>query len=124
VGKSQVFGIVDVQTVTVAVSSSLSGAIPISGFKLAAIEMSTAWTTANITFLAASSSGATFYPLYDDQGNEVTVVSPANSRIVALDTVAVPIAAVPWLKVRSGTAGTPVVQSTAAATTLKLYLKS
>lgn len=111
-----------VASVTVSTSTDgLSGAADLMVHRLAAVEMSTAWTDANITFAVASSSGGTYNPLYDDLGNEVTVTGSTANRVVAFDSIAGSLAMVRWVKLRSGTNGTPVTQ--AAARTLNLILK-
>lgn len=122
--RANTMGTFTVRTVTIGVSTTLSDAVFVGGHKLAAIEMSTGWTTANITFAVASSSSRTFLPLYDDAGAEVTVTSPAASRVVAVDVGAGSLAAMQWVKLRSGTVGSEVTQSTAVARTLYLWLKS
>lgn len=108
------------RTVTIAASASLSGEIDLEGFTLAAIEMPAAWTAANLTLQAASASGGTFQDLKDDAGAEVTITAAA-AIMIGLDAVAPEVAALRFLKLRSGTSAAPVAQ--AAARTLTLVLK-
>lgn len=104
--------------VTIAISTSLSPAIEIDFFRVAAIVMPSGWDAANLTF-QASADGITYNNLYDDAGNEITVTAAA-SRHIGLDAVAAELSGCPWLKIRSGTSGVAVNQT--AARTLKLVL--
>lgn len=115
-------GATTTKTVTVSTSTDgLSDAVDLGGYRLAAVAMSTAWTSADITFAAAISSGGTFYPVYNDNGEEATIVNTTASRIVAIDVVAASLAPLRHVKLRSGTNDTPVTQ--AAARTLTIILK-
>jgi hypothetical protein len=103
-------------------ATGLSAEVNIGGFELMALEMPTAWTTANLTFKVARETGGTFYDLYDDAGNEVTVTVGGASRTITFDSTALKFAPIEWLKIRSGTTATPVDQVTAR--TLYLILKA
>lgn len=72
------------------------------------VMMPAAWTAGGLSF-QGSHDGGTFYDLYDDQGNEVTV-SVAAQQFVAFDAEDVNLRAPVQLKIRSGTSGTPVQQ--------------
>ncbi len=109
-----------IKTVTIANGASLSGEVDLGGYALAAIQMPSAWTAANLTFQAATASGGTFQEVYDDLGNELTVQAAA-SRCIGIDSVAGALAPLRFIKIRSGTAATPVNQ--AADRTLTLILK-
>lgn len=110
------------RTVTVSTSTDgLSDVVDFAGYKEAAIEMSTAWTAASITFAAASASSGTFNPVYGSTGAEITVTAPDLSRIITMDVVAASLAPLRFVKIRSGTFATPVTQ--AATRTLTLILK-
>lgn len=77
------------------------------------IIMPAAWTAADITFAVASESGGTFVPLYDDPGDggtEVLIDGPAVSTARAIDMLAGSLAPWRYIKIRSGTSGTPVNQ--------------
>lgn len=113
-------GGVTTKTVTILINESLSDEIDLEGFGLFAIEMPAAWTAANLTFQVATASGGTFQDLYDDGGNEV-VVTAAAARVIGLDAKAPEIASLRFIKIRSGTTGTPVAQL--AARTLTLICK-
>ena len=110
-----------VLTATIANAASLSGEIDLEGFKLMALLMPGAWTAAALTFQASDVAGGTFLDVYDDAGTEVTATVAA-SRAIGLDAILPELAAIRFLKIRSGTTGTPVNQ--AAARTLTLVLKA
>lgn len=105
-------------TVTIANGASQSSEIDASGSDILGIEMPAAWTAAAITVLAASredspASGgaATFNPIHDDAGVELSFTVAAG-RFVALRPDIAPLTRGPWrLKLRSGTAGVPVNQA-------------
>lgn len=101
---------------TILSGTALSGAIDLRAASLAKIQMPASWTAANLTF-QVSYDGTTFANLYDEAGNEITVTAAA-SRVIAVD-VGTFIGA-RYLKVRSGTAGTPVNQGADRALQLSL----
>lgn len=88
--------------------TSLSSAIDLGSSRLFAIQIPSSWTTANLTF-QASADGAVYANLFDSTGTEVTVNAAASEYIV----FAVPATwlGIRYLKVRSGTSGTPVNQA-------------
>lgn len=92
--------------VTIASGTSLSGVVDTGGATPLAIIMPASWTTANLTF-QASANNSTYNNLYKDDGTEYTVTAAASEyiRLVAADFVGIR-----YLKVRSGTSGTPVTQ--------------
>lgn len=94
---------------TIASGASLSDAIHLDERQLVGIQMPAAWTAASLTF-AVSADGVTFVPLYWD-GAEYTIAAAggaAASLGVSLEPSA--FAGWPFVKVRSGTSGTPVNQ--------------
>lgn len=109
-----------VKTVTIANGASLSGEVDLEGFALVGIIMPAAWTAAVLTFAAASGSGGTFNPVYDDAGVEVSAQAAA-ARSIGVDSAAVALASFRFLKVRSGTSGAAVNQD--ADRTITLVLK-
>jgi hypothetical protein len=104
--------------VNIAAGAALSGAIQIGGGRVSAIVMPAVWTTANLTF-QGSIDGTTYYDVYDEAGSEYGVTAAA-SRYIALDAGALELSGVQYLKVRSGTTGSPVNQVAAAAIVLVL----
>jgi len=106
-------------TLTIAEGASLSGAIDCTrGRYPGRIVMPAAWTAAALTF-QVSDDGTTYRNLYDEYGTEVTVQAAA-SRDIRLEPANWFTAR--YLKIRSGTSGTPVNQ--AAARTLTVITRS
>jgi hypothetical protein len=96
-------------TVDIASGASLSAAIPLGLGRAAGIQMPAAWTAANLTF-QASYDGITYANLYDASGTEYTATAAAD-RLIILPVA--DFAGIQNIKIRSGTAGTPVNQAAA-----------
>jgi hypothetical protein len=110
---------IDQYTAVIAASGSLSAAVAIGADTLVGIQMPAVWTAAGLTFQVSPDGGATWCELYDDAGNEVTVITPPAGAFIAFVTH--PSNAwrgINMLKVRSGTAAVPVVQTPGATITL------
>lgn len=101
-------------TATIANGASLSGAVCLGQGVPLSIQMPSAFTGTALTF-QGSNDNSTYQNLYDDAGNELTVTVAA-SRNVLLPASA--LAGWTFLKVRSGTSGSPTTE--AAARTLKI----
>jgi len=97
----------------------LSDAINVGGLRLFSICMPAAWTAANLTFQMSPDGGATWVDLKYQNGSEV-MASAEVSTCIILDPSK--YASLQYLRLRSGTADTPVVQI--ATRTLKLILRS
>jgi hypothetical protein len=108
---------------TIANGASQSDAVDLSSNTVAGLLMPAAWTTAALTFLVCDTEGGTYQPLYNDSGTEVAVASAGvvADRAIALAAIKDAIAPWRWLKLRSGTAASPVNQG--AARTIKIILK-
>lgn len=105
------------QTVVIADGASLSGASVdlLTAGRLIGVITPSGWDTAKLTF-AASVDGANFFPLLFE-GTEVGAATDvAASMFNAVDPQH--FAGVPFVKVRSGTAGTATNQSGAVTLTL------
>ena len=92
---------------------SLSEPIDLEGYMLATIHLPSAWTTAgSLTVQVAHTDGGTYQDLYDDTGVEVAITGPASpaGKSIAITTNAVALASAQFIKLRSGTSGTPVAQ--------------
>ena len=92
-------------SVTIASGASLSGAINLGDKVLSAIIMPASWTAAALTFQASDDGGTTWKDMYDDGGNEISILS-ANAvagRRISVDPSA--FAGIDLIKVRSGTSG-------------------
>ena len=107
-------GIPTTTTVEIANGQSLSGAVNLSGFTLIGIDMPASWTAANLT-LQASVDNSTWDNVFDSLGTEVTITAAA-SRFILLNPA--DFVSVRYLRVRSGTSGTPVNQGGARNITL------
>lgn len=98
-----------VQAVTFTTATSgLAAAVDLYGVRPVALQMPAAWTTGNIT-AQVSKDGTTYANLYDRSGTEYTITVTA-SRYVILDPA--DFVSVRYIKLRSGTNGTPVAQAT------------
>ena len=104
---------IETATATIANGASLSGVIDLGGRKLVAIDMPASWTAASLTF-QASVDGTNFDNMYDGATERsVTVAASYYSMLNIGDWIGVR-----YLKVRSGTSGTPVNQGGARVLTL------
>lgn len=104
-------------TATITNGTSLSTGIDLGTARLSRIVIPAAWTAANITF-QASADGVTYADLYDASGTEYTITVGGASR-----SIIVPLAdfvGIRYVKVRSGTTGSPVNQGADRALTLVL----
>ncbi|QEX18501.1 hypothetical protein FRZ44_38080 [Hypericibacter terrae] len=98
----------DTVTATVANGESLSDVVDLGGMSLTGIVMPADWDAADLTFQASPTGvGASFADLYDAAGTEITV-SAAASIAIAIEPAA--WAGLRYLKIRSGTSGSPVNQ--------------
>lgn len=91
---------------TIANGASLSGVVHLGVERLFALQMPSAWTTADLTF-QGSYDGSTYADVYDEFGSEVTVSAGA-SRFIILDPAK--FLGLQKLKIRSGTTGAAVNQ--------------
>ena len=92
--------------VTIATSASLSSAVELGGGVLCGIIMPSGWTAASIT-MQASNDGVNYYNLYDETGGEITYTVDVSRYI---KTSPSEVFAVPYIKLRSGTSASAVVQ--------------
>lgn len=99
---------------TIAAGQSLSGVVDLHGLPIVALITPNPWTSAAITFQACEAEDGTFADVYGDDGNEVTIAAaniPAGAkRVIVNHAVLEKLAAVRYLKLRSGTGGVPVAQ--------------
>ena len=96
-------------TATILDTASLSDAVELKGAGVLRIGMPAAWDAADLTFQISDDGGTTFRNVYWDWGPEM-VVDAAASMTIELSPF-VGLHKIDQLKVRSGTAGTPVVQT-------------
>lgn len=114
-------GMTVVKTAVIANGASLSAEVDLEGYKIVAVQMPAGWDAAALTFQASATSGGTFGNVYDDSGTEVSATVAA-SRVVGMDYIAGALAALRFIKLRSGTSGSAVNQT--AERTLTLILKA
>lgn len=104
---------------TIANGASLSEEISTGDLLVCGIVMPSAWTAASITLQAARVKGGTLNDVYDKNGTEVAITTAAGRHVVLDPTL---LAGCQFLKLRSGTAATPVNQG--AARTLYLVCRT
>lgn len=95
----------------IAASAALSGPVFIGG-RLTSVAVASDWTAAVITF-QGSQDGVTWYNIYDSAGNEVSVTIAAGD-LASVDNFDGAV----YMKVRSGTSGSPVNQTNAESVVL------
>lgn len=104
-------------TVTIADGASLSGAVDLRHYTLVGVITDAAWDTNSMSFAVATSLDGTYVPLHTlTTGAEVVAPGIVASKWFAADPA--DFAGVRFLKVRSGTSGTPVNQAGATVVTL------
>lgn len=101
-------------TVTIANGESLSDAAELLSLTLIGILIPAAWTSAGLTF-QASADGTTYGNLVESSG-EINIGTLAAGAFVSLDPAK--FLAARYIKVRSGTSGTPVNQGAARSVVL------
>ena len=94
---------------SIAISTSLSASIDLKDQPIVAIQMPTGWDAAQLTF-QGSNNNSTFQNVYNMFGEEFTVEAAA-SRYIVLSPFEFQWAR--YIKIRSGTSGTPVTQTAA-----------
>lgn len=107
-----------VEVLTIASGASQSGVLDCRGFRISAIEIPSAWTAASITFVHSMTADGTFQKLSAD-ADEVTEQATAGETM-AIKSNAAPLSGLAFIKLRSGTAATPVSQG--ASRTIKVHL--
>lgn len=101
-------------------NQAVTGMIDLGSHGLLAIEMPESWAGTAITFQAKAERSVTsaestedWDDVYDDTGTEVSITVAAN-RVVVIGTVTkAAIGALRFIRIRSGTAASPVNQSPA-----------
>lgn len=88
-------------------TSPVSDQVMIAGKYIVGIQMPASWTTANLTF-QGSYDCSTYQNIYDEYGTEFNITAAA-SRFIKVDPA--DFAGPLCIKIRSGTAGTPVTQT-------------
>ena len=96
-------------TATIAINANLSDAVELKGYSILRIAMPAVWTAADLTFQVSDDGGTTFRNMYWDWGPEM-VIDAAAAITIELSPF-VRLSHIDQIKVRSGTAGTPVNQA-------------
>ncbi len=110
------------RTAAIAESAALSAALDLGGFRgqqIIGIEMPAAWTAAALTF-QVSGDGTNYHDLYDDAGNELSFTVAASRMVSFTEDKRSILSRWRYIKLRSGTTGTPVNQD--AARTLRVHV--
>lgn len=102
---------IDAGSVTIADNASLSDALFLGGYLLKAVVIPATWVTATVITFSVSQDGTTYYDLYKDVNGTLTEVSVpvAASRFIVMDPTL--FWGIQYLKIRSGTSGSPVNQT-------------
>jgi hypothetical protein len=98
-------------SVTIANGASLSDLLDLQGSALAGVQFPAAWTAAGVAF-EVSADGTTFQPLYNSAG-EVAYSTSAAAASRSLSVNGEDFLGWRYVKVRSGTSGSPVNQGAA-----------
>lgn len=99
-------------TVTIADAASLSDAEDLgAGNVLVGLILSSGWTTAAVSFQASSAVDGTYVVLRRADGSEISTGSVAASKYVALGDFLPDLSGVRYIKLQSGTSGSPVAQA-------------
>lgn len=98
-----------IHTLAIASGQSLSDAATLAGARAARIDIPGTFTGTTISFQASPDSvDANFKNLYKSDGSEYTItVAPGRSILLDLAD----FLSIPYLKVRSGTAGSPTAEA-------------
>lgn len=105
------------QTAVIANGAAVSDAQDLKGSRYISLQMPAAWTAANLTF-QGSNDNSTFNDIYDSAGNELTATAAASRCITDIPE----LTPFRYIKIRSGTNGTPVNQG--AERSIVIILKS
>lgn len=111
-------GRLDRLRVKITSGQSLSNVLDVSSHRIVAIDMPSGWDSANLTFQASAEvsdtsavPAATYDNVYDGTGTELAVTAAASRYVVLTTAQKDALRGVRSLKIRSGTAATPVTQT-------------
>lgn len=91
---------------------SVSEPKDVGGWDPIAIDFVTPWTTANISFLAAEKFDGTYASVYGPTGTEAVVTTGTQARTILLAPGSLAdLRGLRYLRLRSGTEASPVVQA-------------
>lgn len=92
----------------IADGTSISGSVFVGYGLLVGLIVPSGWDSADITLQACPVEGGTFYNVHNKAGDTEETIQAGASRHIWLDP---PMRGFGWIKVRSGTSGSPVNQS-------------
>jgi len=96
----------------------ITGGVAMGADTLVGIWMPATWVAASLTFQVSPDGGVTWLELYNDGGTEITISAAASQFISLVTNSNYTWRGITMLKVRSGTASVPVVQTGGATVTL------
>jgi len=89
---------------------SISDARDVGGWDPLGVQLPTAWTTANLTFLAAERFNGTYLPVYGPTLTEARLTVGSQQRTILVVSGIADLRGLRYMKLRSGTEASPVVQ--------------
>jgi hypothetical protein len=110
--------LIELATAVIANGQSLSPQVNIGPKPLVGIVTPTNWAAAGITFQASADGGTTWGELEDATASAISIGSITGQAFITLDPAK--FKGISALKLRSGTAGTPVAQNNAGGTSVRL----
>jgi hypothetical protein len=109
-------------TINIEAGGSLSNAFRLDGFNKLAIQTPSSWTTATLTFQGCGEQGGTYADIYTDFPLAELVLPGTISALqaISIESFLATLKNFSYIKIRSGTSSTPVVQ--AVTRTINIYL--
>jgi hypothetical protein len=101
-----------------AASPAITGGVALGADTLVGIWMPATWVTAALTFQVSPDGGTTWVELFNDSGSAISITAAASQFISLVTNSNYTWRGINMLKVRSGTSGSPVVQTGGATVTL------
>ena len=96
----------------------LTGGVMMGADTLVGIWMPPTWVSAALTFQVSPDGGTTWLELFNDSGTAISITAAASQFISLVTNSNCTWRGINALKVRSGTSGSPVVQTGGATVTL------
>lgn len=106
----------ETRSVTIASGGTTSDVIPVQDYVITGVIIPAAITSTTLTFTACATKDGTFMPVYDSDGNQVSLAVAASRAIGLSGAEADALAPFQWIRVVMGSAEL-------AARTLSLALK-
>ena len=99
-------------------SPAVTGGVAMGADTLVGIWMPAAWVAAALTFQVSPDGGTTWLELFNDSGVAVSITAAAGQFISLVTNSNYTWRGINMLKVRSGTSGSPIIQTGGATVTL------